>query len=284
MTKKIFEVLQQASATLEQQGRETHAAWLLLQWITNKTRTALLADQQECISKEQLDAFNEGIDQLLKGKPIQYITGEEYFYGYHLEVNEHVLIPRPETEELVYGAIERCKQLFHTKRLRVADIGTGSGAIAIAFKKEWPTAEVTATDISENALEVAKRNAQANEADIRFLQGDLVTPIQHEQWDVILSNPPYIAKEEAVTMADTVLEYEPHLALFAEEQGLQCYRRLVQDVSTIVSNPFLIGVEIGYMQGKAVSTLFQNAFPNASVEIVQDINGKDRIVFCKSCE
>lgn len=284
MTEKIYEALHRATEALEQHRREPHAAWLLLQWVTQKTRTALLADQQDYLTHEQTKVFNEGIIQLQQGMPIQYITGEEYFYGYRLEVNEHVLIPRPETEELVYGAIERCKQLFTTKQLRVADVGTGSGAIAIAFKKEWPEAQVTATDISTDALTVARNNALANEADIRFIQGDLLIPIQHEKWDVILSNPPYIAKDEAVTMENTVLEFEPHQALFAEEQGLQFYRRLSQDLSTIVASPFLIGVEIGHLQGEAVYQLFHEAFPNAAVEIVQDINGKDRIVFCKSCE
>ena len=121
------------------------------------------------------------MNELLEGKPVQYVIGTESFYGRTFEVNENVLIPRPETEELVYGAIERAKRYFRYKELNFADIGTGSGAIAITFKKEWPEANVTATDISEGALTVAKRNATKNDADITFKQGDLAAPISESK-------------------------------------------------------------------------------------------------------
>src|SRR5699024_6518079 len=141
-----------------------------------------LASLREQVPHEPCSIFWSIITELLTGKPIQYILGEESFYGYSFEVNEHVLIPRPETEELVHYALQRATQLFGERMIQVADIGTGSGAIAITFKKERPTAEVTATDFSELALEVARRNAQRNEVDVTFLQGDMEEPLKHQKW------------------------------------------------------------------------------------------------------
>ena len=177
MTEKIYEALQRASSLLEQKGLEPHAAQLLMEFVTQKSRASLFADVQEQLTGEQHKDFWDKTAELLEGRPVQYVIGEESFYGYTFKVDENVLIPRPETEELVYGALERSQKLFPTKKITVADIGTGSGAIAVSFKKEWPEALVTATDISEGALAIAKHNAKANDADITFLQGDLTAPI-----------------------------------------------------------------------------------------------------------
>ena len=181
-----------------------------------------------------------------------------------------------------YGALERSRKI--TGKCRVADIGTGSGAIAIAFKKERPEALVTATDISEAALEVAKRNAERNEAEIDFRLGNLTEPIEGEKWDIVLSNPPYIAMEESEQMSRTVLDFEPHSALFADDEGLFFYKQLAEKLPPLMDKPSLIGVEIGYLQGPAVSEVFQKAFPEARVSIVQDVNGKDRMIFCEISE
>lgn len=281
MTEKVYEALEKASLLLEEKGLDVHAAKLLMEFITNKTSASLLADLREPLTAEQQRAFWDATDELLTGKPVQYIIGHEQFYGYTFKVDENVLIPRPETEELVYYALERGRKLFPHKAIHVADVGTGSGAIAVSFKKEWPEASVTATDISEEALAVAKQNAVANEADIEFCLGDLTRPIAGRKWDMILSNPPYIAHDEAKLMSDTVLEHEPHRALFAEEDGLYFYRKLAESLPPLMNFPALIGVEIGYLQGEAVQQLFQTAFPEAIIETVKDINGKDRMIFCK---
>lgn len=284
MTERIYEALNKASTLLEEKELDPGAARILMEFITQKSRTDLFTDIRDFLPAEQQEEFWAKAEELLQGKPVQYIIGEESFYGRMFEVNEHVLIPRPETEELVYGAIERCASLFPNKEISVADIGTGSGAIAITFKKEWQEALVTATDISREALTVAKRNAQTLEADIAFLQGDLADPLSKSKWDVILSNPPYIARGEAAEMSETVLAHEPHSALFADEDGLYFYRKLAKSLPQLMNKCSLIGVEIGYLQGPAVHKLFQDAFPGSVVETVKDINGKDRIVFCKSCE
>lgn len=279
MTDKIFEALNKAKSLLVSKELDSHAAHILMEHITGKPGAALLADLREPLTSEQQTAFWDKTEELLTGKPVQHIIGTEMFYGLSFEVNEHVLIPRPETEELVYGALERSCHL--KKECRVADIGTGSGVIAIAFKKERSKAVVVATDFSESALKTAKRNAKNNGVDIDFRQGDMTAPISGEKWDVVLSNPPYIAVEESEDMSRTVLDFEPHSALFAEDDGLFFYKRLAKELPPLMNKPGLIGLEIGYLQGQAVADLFENAFPEAEISIIQDINGKDRMIFCE---
>ncbi|PID15166.1 protein-(glutamine-N5) methyltransferase, release factor-specific [Sporosarcina sp. P34] len=281
MTKTVLESVQQAQQLLQEREMDTHAAEMAMRFVTGMSQANYLASFREHISDETSSRFWAIITELLTGKPIQYILGEESFYGYLFEVNEHVLIPRPETEELVHYALQRANQLFGDRVIQVADIGTGSGAIAVAFKKERPTAKVTATDFSEAALEVAKRNAERNEADITFMQGDMEEPLKSQKWDIILSNPPYIAEHEKSVMSPTVYDFEPQTALFAEEDGLYFYRRLAENLSPLMNHPSLIGFEIGYQQGAIVQEYLQKSFPKATVEIVQDINKKDRMIFCE---
>ncbi|MHA6258982.1 peptide chain release factor N(5)-glutamine methyltransferase [Sporosarcina sp. CAU 1771] len=281
MTEQLYEALNKATSLLKEKDLDQGAANIVMEFVTNRSNASLLANMRERLSEKEQFSFWDKIGEVLEGKPVQYVIGVESFYGRTFEVNENVLIPRPETEELIYGAMERCRTLFPTKKIQVADIGTGSGAIAISFKKEWVEADVTATDISSAALEVAKRNAKNLGAEIAFLEGDLAKPLSNSKWDVVLSNPPYIAQVEKEMMSETVLAHEPHTALFAEEDGLYCYRKLAETLPKLMNKPALIGVEIGYLQGKVVHKLFADAFPNAVVEIVKDINGKDRIIFCE---
>ena len=284
MTERIYEAQNKAISLLEQKGLDTGAVRLLMEYVTQKSHASLLASMRDPLTIEEQTTFWDKVDELLEGKPVQYVIGSESFYGRTFKVDENVLIPRPETEELIHGAIERSQQLFHNKRITVADIGTGSGAIAITFKKEWPEAIVTATDISPDALVVAAENAAHNEAVVTFKAGDMAKPLSETKWDVVLSNPPYIAHEEAKLMSSTVLSFEPHNALFAEEDGLYFYRKLAESLPQLMNKPALIGVEIGYLQGPAVHKLFTDAFPSASTEIVKDINGRDRILFCEIYE
>ncbi|GEN81724.1 release factor glutamine methyltransferase [Sporosarcina luteola] len=279
MTEKIHEALNKAKSLLESKNLDAHAAHLLMEHVTEKSGAALLADLREPLTEEQKTNFWNKTEELLSGKPVQHIIGTEQFYGLSFEVNGHVLIPRPETEELVLGVLERSRKL--PEKCRVADIGTGSGAIAIAFKKERPEAIVTATDISEKALKIAKRNAKRNDAHIDFRLGNLAEPLEGEKWDVVLSNPPYIAHEESAEMSPTVLDFEPHSALFADDDGLFFYKKLAKQLPKLMNEPGLVGLEIGYKQGQAVSEIFQKAFPNARVSVVQDLNGKDRMIFCE---
>ena len=285
MSKTILEALNGASSFLVENGREGNAARLLLQNVLQTNYSGLMMRMHEALTEEQQDKFRHFIEQHVKGIPVQYITGEEEFYGRIFSVDESVLIPRPETEELIVGTMTRMEKLFgkHAK-LKLADIGTGSGAIAITMKSEWPQAIVTATDLSEIALQTAQKNAEQLQVNITFKLGDLTAPIADEKWDVVLSNPPYIAFSELEDMSDVVVDHEPHSALFAEEDGLILYRKLAEQLPLLMNKPALIGVEIGYSQGQAVAEMFKASFPQAHVSVVKDINGKERMVFCEISE
>lgn len=274
---KVFEALKWASSFLKDHGRDENAGELLLKWILQMERAQLLAELRMPLSDHDRHRFEQAIMEHIAGRPIQHIIGYEEFYGRKFIVNEHVLIPRPETEELVEAISSRLKTRLNTP-LRLADIGTGSGAIAITMKLEFPELAVAASDISNEALVTAKRNASLLDASIEFFHGDLLEPFLKagEKWDIILSNPPYIPDGENVS--DVVKNYEPHRALFGGIDGLDFYRRLASDLPKIVNERALIGFEIGAGQGHAVQALMQAAFPLANTEIILDINGKERII------
>lgn len=281
MCKTNFEALKRASSFLEENNREKEVARYLLQHVLQKNYSELMITIYDEITPEAYEIFWAYVEEHATGRPFQYIIGQESFYGRDFLVNEHVLIPRPETEELIEEVKKRAVKLFGVdKSLKIADIGTGSGAIALTIKAEIPNSKVTATDISSEALGVAEKNAARIQAKVEFKQGDLLEPIADQKWDIILSNPPYIGAHEAENLSDTVIDYEPHLALFAAEDGLQLYRKMAAELPSVMNNPSFIGFEIGYEQGQAVQEMLQNAFPHALVEVVQDINQKNRFVFC----
>lgn len=285
MCKTNFEALTRASSFLAENNREKEVARYLLQHVLQKNYSELMMTIYEEITPEAYQTFWDYVEEHVTGRPFQYIIGQESFYGRDFLVNEHVLIPRPETEELIEEVKKRTANLFEAnKSIKIADIGTGSGAIALTIKKEISNAKVTATDISPEALVVSKKNAERLEAKVEFKQGDLLAPIADQKWDIILSNPPYIGSHEAEDLSDTVIDYEPHLALFAEEDGLQLYRKMAAQLPDMMNIPSFIGFEIGYAQGPAVQKMLQNAFPLALVEVAQDINQKNRFVFCTITE
>ena len=280
--KTIFEALSWASSFLMENGRDENAGRMLLQHVLETNYSGLMMRMHDELADDHASLFQQYVLEHAKGIPVQYITGYEEFYGRKFQVNESVLIPRPETEELILGSIERINRMFgKDKDIRLVDIGTGSGAIAITMKLELPSAKVTATDISDAALQTAKINADELQAKIDFRLGDLTQPIQNEKWDVVLSNPPYIAYDEAKEMSEVVLDHEPHTALFAEENGMILYRKLAENLPNLLNKPALIGLEIGYTQGEAVANLFRKSFPQAKIEIVKDINKKNRMIFCE---
>ena len=234
------------------------------------------------LSDEIFAAFEQSVKQHGAGMPVQYIIGSEEFYGRTFFVNEEVLIPRPETEELIYHTLRQIKTIFPAeKQLDLVDVGTGSGAIAITMKCEEPRLQVTATDIASESLEVARRNAKALGADVTFVQGDLLQPFiaANQRFDVLLSNPPYIPDEDIVEMSNVVTEHEPHRALFAGVDGLDFYRRFMEELPQVMRTPGLIGFEVGAGQGESVAELLRSTFANAEVHVENDINGKDRMVF-----
>lgn len=279
--KNVMEALEWASSFLVDNGREQTAARIVMQHVLGTSYSEVMLHLQDELTAAQQVKFKALIEEHVNGRPVQYCVGSEEFYGRSFLVDESVLIPRPETEELVLGTINRLPKLFSQQTLKLADIGTGSGAIAISMKLECSALTVIATDLSQDALATAQKNAQRLEADIDFRLGDLTAPLAGEKLDVVLSNPPYIAFDEAQEMSNVVLEHEPHSALFAEEDGLILYRKLAEQLPAYMNKPALIGLEIGYTQGEQVAKFFQDSFPHATVSIEKDINGKPRMIFCE---
>lgn len=281
---KVYEALNWASSFLVDKNRDENAGEILLQHYLGMNRSQLLASMHEIIESEIFEAFKEAVFLHADGKPVQYIIGYEEFYGRSFKVNEDVLIPRPETEELVYNALQRIERLFLGRNhLELADIGTGSGAIAITIKLENPDLSVTATDIYEPTLLLAEENARRLYADLQFIQGDLLEPFitDGKKFDIIISNPPYIPKGDVEWMSEVVKDYEPHRALFAGEDGLNIYRRLSQQLKAVLQEQALVGFEVGAGQSEDVRRLLAEVFPYAKIDIVYDLNGKDRMVFAE---
>ncbi len=281
---KVFEALKWASSYLKEHGREEYAAEILLRHSLKVSRSEMLVKFREDMEEEQVESFKKLIYLHAKGQPVQYIIGQEEFYGRAFTVNKEVLIPRPETEELVQSALMRIDRLFGKKAsLKLVDVGTGSGAIAVTMKLENPSLQVTATDLYEVSLDVARSNAENLGADIEFVQGDLLQPFMEQggSFDIVLSNPPYIPERDIATMSEVVTEHEPHRALFAGEDGLGLYKRLCEELPHVVKEKAIIGFEVGAGQSKSVAQLLEAAFPKAIVEVQFDINGKDRMVFAE---
>lgn len=226
----------------------------------------------EYLKKYYDGPLEEALKELEKGKPVQYIVGNVDFFGINLKVNENVLIPRFETEELVDKVINYSK--IFNKKLKVVDIGTGSGAIAITLKKKL-NAELTATDISNEALEVAKENALINNVQIDFKLGNLLEPL-NEKYDILVSNPPYIAYDEEIM--EIVKNNEPHLALYAANNGLYCYEEILKNVKNYLNEKALIAFEIGEKQGEALKELSLK-YLNVEAKIEKDLQGRDRFAF-----
>ncbi|MBQ4634180.1 MAG: peptide chain release factor N(5)-glutamine methyltransferase [Bacilli bacterium] len=226
----------------------------------------------EYLKKYYDGPIDEAIKELEQGRPVQYIVGNVDFYGINLKVNENVLIPRFETEELV-DKIIKYSRVFNSE-LKIADIGTGSGAIAITLKKKL-NASVTATDISESALEIAKENALSNEVEIDFKLGNLLEPL-NEKYDILVSNPPYIAYDEEIM--DIVKNNEPHLALYAPDNGLYFYDEILNNASNYLKPKALIAFEIGEKQGEALKELSLK-YLGVEAKIEKDLQGRERFAF-----
>ena len=229
----------------------------------------------EYLKKYYKGDINAAIKRLNMGEPVQYIVGDVDFYGNIIKVNKNVLIPRRETEELVEKILKRI-QVFDNPV--IADIGTGSGAIAITLAKKLNTL-VYASDISLKALEVAKENIATNKVDVTFFEGDMLKPYikNNIKLDVIVSNPPYIKKDEKIE--DIVKNNEPHLALYAKNNGLEFYDSILKNASYVLKDKYLIAFEIGMDQGKNIEALAKKYLSNSIVEIEKDLSGKDRFIF-----
>ena len=218
--------------------------------------------------------IEEDYKKLLNKYPIQYLIGYVNFYGYKINVNEDVLIPRYETELLVEKTIKYYKEYFN-KKVNILDIGTGSGAISIALKKEIDC-NVTACEISKKALEIAALNTKENNVDINFIESDIFSNI-NDKYDIIISNPPYISRDEIIM--DSVDKYEPHIALYAEEDGLFFYKEIIKDSLKYLNNKYIIAFEIGCWQADKIIEMANEYLKDSEVILEKDLYGKDRYIF-----
>lgn len=270
---KLAQLFSDFEEELIRQGEEAESLSFVYRSLKNLSFTDFVfALQQEVTEEEEI--FVKGIfQQLAAHKPAQYIIGQADFYGMQLKVDERVLIPRPETEELVELILAENPET----NLSVLDIGTGSGAIALALAKNRPAWSVTAVDISQDALDLAKENAKNQNLQIFLKKSDCFTEIS-EKYDIIVSNPPYISREDESEVSLNVLHSEPHLALFADEDGLAIYRRIAEDATDYLKDGGKIYLEIGYKQGQSVPELFRKHLPEKRVRILKDQFGQDRMV------
>lgn len=227
----------------------------------------------EYIKKYYKGNIEEAIKQLKQGIPVQYIVGNVDFYGYEFKVNKNVLIPRFETEELVNKTINYIKKYIDNPK--IVDLGTGSGCIAITLSKELDVS-VDAVDISDKALEVAQQNNEMNKSKVTFYKGNMLEPL-NKKYNVIISNPPYISRNEEIE--DIVKNNEPELALYADNDGLYYYEKILKNASNYLEEKFLIAFEIGYLQGKKIKELALKYLGNVNVYIEKDLSEKDRFVF-----
>lgn len=237
----------------------------------------LLALNQE-IEPNTYELLKKACDEyIINKRPVQHILGYSYFFGYKMMVNKDVLIPRPETEELVGYVLSTYDDVFKGKPVKLVDVGTGSGAIAIALQKEEPNLTVFATDISNEALDVARINASNNQANVTFFQGDMLKPLieRNLKFDILVSNPPYIPNNEYVE--DIVINNEPHVALFGGTLGMDFYEQILKDASKILNTPNFIAFEHSYNKKKEMEQLIKKYFPNSKYETIKDLSGKDRI-------
>ena len=246
--------------------------------LCNEYQIDLYRDLDNQVDERVYARFTEGMQRIENNEPMNYVLGYSWFYGYRFIVNRDVLIPRPETEELVALILSGYDEFFKGRKITLCDVGTGSGAIAVALKKEEENLEIYASDISPEALQTAERNALNNGCAIRFLKGSMLEPYIAEgiRADILVSNPPYIRTTENVEAS--VYDYEPHIALFGGEDGLKFYREIFENAAKVLNPHALAFFEIGYDQKENLRRMVKEYFPEAKAEVFRDINGKDRML------
>ena len=272
------QAITKACLLLRRQGKEESLARFLLMYMLDESPQLFSNSFSEQMSKENENKYFSLIEKHIKEDvPLSHLVGFEYFYDRKYKVTKDVLSPRMETEELIYKVIEYVKA-SNKNKFKILDLCTGSGIIAITLKKELDqvSVDVIASDISEEAIEVAKENAQSHNATIKFIKSDIFNDID-DKFDIIVSNPPYIDRKDEVRMQDNVLKYDPHLALFAEEEGMYFYRKIIEQANDYLNENGVMFFEIGYNQkDKIIKLADMNGY---SAEVYKDINGRDRMAF-----
>lgn len=271
--------LNEGKERLYKANQGEQAAMFLMVELCRKKGINLYVSMEEEMDEEVRVDYLEGIALMERGKPLGYVLGYETFYGYDFIVNEDVLIPRPETEELVGLVLSLFDEYFSDRdHVTLFDVATGSGAIGITLNKEEPRMDVIASDISKEALVVAKKNNEALGAHVNFICGNMLDPFidRDLHCDILVCNPPYIPQEE--TMERSVVDFEPHVALFGGEDGLKFYRDVFEKAHHVLNEKAFLAFEMGYNQGKALSDLARMYFPSAKITVHKDMSQKDRML------
>lgn len=270
----IKETLKQGSEKLKNvQDKPIFMCRLILQCILNKTKEYLLIHEDDNLTKEEYTKFMVCIEKLNKGMPLQYITNKQEFMKLDFYVDENVLIPQPDTEILV----EKVLELIQDKKQAILDLCTGSGAIAISLSKYSKNCKIYGTDISKEALEIAKANNAKNNANVEFVLSDMFEKLENRKFDIIVSNPPYIKTEDIKSLNEEV-KNEPHLALDGGKDGLDFYRVIVNEGYKYLNENGYICIEIGYDQKDEVVELIKNSGNYTGIKCFKDLGGNDRVI------
>lgn len=255
-----------------------HAKMLLSSYLdVNPLELLTILDKEVDSDIEKL--YKSSLEALKENKPIQYVIGNVNFYGLKFIVNKNVLIPRFETEELVGQVVEYTKDLNKDK-IRILDLGCGSGAIGLTLKSILKDSEVTLTDISKDALEVAKLNANNLNLDVTFIESDWFSNVKLEQYDIIVSNPPYIRTDEEIE--EIVKNNEPSLALYGGVDGLDCYRKILANIKPYLNNKFLMAFEIGESQKEEIYDIVNKYLKDIEITCKKDLYGRNRMIFVRN--
>ena len=252
----------------------THAKMLLAS-LLNKNPLELLNYLDMEVTDEIKEKYLSMLETLSTNKPIQYVIGSTNFYGNEYIVNEHTLIPRFETEELVEKTLEYIKKLFNTTNLKIIDLGTGTGCIGITIKKYLPESNVTLVDINPDTLKVTKENANKLGVDVNIIESDFFDNIE-DTFDVVISNPPYIKENEEIE--SLVKDNEPHLALYAGTDGLDAYKKILSTIKNHLNSRYLIAFEIGCSQKEDITRLLKENLGDINIICHKDLQDRDRIV------
>ncbi len=250
-------------------------AKILLAELLGKNPLELLVDLSVQVKEEICQLYKQEILALANNKPLQYVIGSVNFYGNKFLINEKVLIPRFETEELVENTIEFINKYF-TEPVDILDLGCGSGVIGLTLEKKVSTNSVDLVDINKDALEVTQKNCQLLNSKAKIIESDFLNNVS-KKYDIIISNPPYIKTNEEIE--DIVKNNEPHIALYAGDDGLDCYKKILKNVNPYLKDKSIIAFEIGFTQAQAISEIAKEELKNIEIIVKKDLSGKDRMLF-----
>lgn len=270
-----FEAQRWASSFLSKLHQEPYAAEFVLKMIHGWTDAELLMHYRDPMSEDEKQRFQTAILRIAKNEPPQYVVGKAPFFGRTFVINQDVLIPEAETEELVEWVLQ---EMPHHQPLKVLDLGTGSGVIGITLSLECPRWQITLSDISSSALRVATANQRLHGTNLRQIESDMFAQLKNEQFDLIVTNPPYVSPLATDVMDQSVIEYEPLVALFASENGLGFYHRLFYQIQNHLKPHGLLFGETGYDQEESIQRLFKRVLPNAQIQTKHDVADHMRMI------